>query len=505
MAVHDEPGGRRPGAGFTLVVPVFNEAARFEEFGPALVDFIAEQPAGSELVFVDDGSTDATPGLVERLIRDHPGRPVRMLARPHEGKGAAVRAGLAAGTARLRVFCDLDLSTPLEQLGRLLHVAARADVLAVGSRDLAGSRLVRRESHLREFLGRSYNRLLQATVAPGVLDTQCGAKAASSRVWAPILAASREAGYAWDAEAVGLARALDIPVQEVPIDWRHDDRSKVHVARDGAAMVLATPRIWRNVGRVAATRRRDGRDRLDAEGERIRQAERGFWWFRSQGALVATASRRVPPLDAASPWLADLGAGTGAVSTRLGWNPDRLVVIEPDAALARTARARHGLLAVRSALDALPLADSSVDVVSLLDVLQHLDEPATALRAASRALKPGGRIVVTVPAHPSLWSPADERFGHRRRYSRAALEAELTEAGFQPRILTHVFSWLVLPLWWERRVLGRRRPRLGLEHDSVPIDRLAMALTLLERQLVGRVSLPVGTSILAVADKAPTA
>ena len=123
--------------------------------------------------------------------------------------------------------------SPLEQLNRLLHVAARAEVLAVGSRDLAGSHLVRRESHLREFLGRSYNRLLQATVAPGVLDTQCGAKAASARVWDPILAASRENGYAWDAEAVGIARALDITVHEVPIDWRHDDRSKVHVARDG--------------------------------------------------------------------------------------------------------------------------------------------------------------------------------------------------------------------------------------------------------------------------------
>jgi hypothetical protein len=93
-------------------------------------------------------------------------------------------------------------------------------VLAIGSRDLATSTLLRPESPVREALGRTYNRLLQATITPGVVDTQCGAKVASRAVWEAVLAHTTELGFAWDAEAIAVARALGIEVQEVPIDWR---------------------------------------------------------------------------------------------------------------------------------------------------------------------------------------------------------------------------------------------------------------------------------------------
>jgi dolichyl-phosphate beta-glucosyltransferase len=171
------------GGSFGLVVPLFNEQPRFEEFGQQLVNFIARYPSGSELLFVDDGSTDSTSRLVEELIAKNPGSAVALLRRRHEGKGAAVAAGLGELQAHVLGFCDLDLSTPLDQLERVLQVAVRADVLAVGSRDLAGSRLTRPEGRVREALGRLYNRLLQATVTPGVVDTQCGAKVAAREIW----------------------------------------------------------------------------------------------------------------------------------------------------------------------------------------------------------------------------------------------------------------------------------------------------------------------------------
>jgi len=320
------------------VIPLYNEADRFDEFGQHLVDFIGAQPAGSELLFVDDGSDDPTCRLVDELIAKNPGRTVTLIRRPHRGKGAAVAAGLAAANAPWVAFCDLDLSTPLDQLDRILHAARRAEVLAIGSRDLASSTLVRPEGPIREALGRAYNRLLQATITPGVVDTQCGAKAASRRVWQTILPECRETGYAWDAEAIAIARARSIPVHEVPIQWRHDDRSKVNVARDGTAMVFAIPRIWRNTRRVKASgpRHEAGEVFDETNADMLSRADTEHWWFRSKAALVSTAIRRVAPPAAPARWLADVGAGSGGVTSMLGWDPGHLMVIEGNEAAMRT-------------------------------------------------------------------------------------------------------------------------------------------------------------------------
>jgi hypothetical protein len=108
-------------------------------------------------------------------------------------------------------------------------------------------------------------------------------------------------------------------------------------------------------------------------------------------------------------------------------------------------------------------------------------------------------VVVNVPAHPWLWSQADVELGHHRRYTRAALTKELAAAGLEPLLCTHVFSWLVPPTWLARRVVHRDRAELGLEQSSAPIDLAAAVLTWGERHLVGRLGLPLGTSVLCVA------
>jgi hypothetical protein len=112
------------------------------------------------------------------------------------------------------------------------------------------------------------------------------------------------------------------------------------------------------------------------------------------------------------------------------------------------------------------------------------------------------RCVVRAPADDHAGT--DDAAWHRPRYTWAILRQELEAAGFEPRIHTHVFSWLVVPVWLTRRVASTRRPELGLERTSPTIDRLAMALTFLERSLVGRVSIPFGTSILCVAEPRAT-
>lgn len=223
------------------------------------------------------------------------------------------------------------------------------------------------------------------------------------------------------------------------------------------------------------------------------------WWFRGKAALVVTALQRTGTVEPRSGWLLDAGAGSGGVSAQLGWNRDRLAIVEGNAALARRAGAAHDLRATRGRVDQLPFRDRSIDVVCLLDVIEHIPDPRPTLAEARRALTPGGLLVVTVPAHRWLWSAADDFLGHQRRYSRRMLTTELTAAGFQPLIVTHIFSWLVAPTWLVRRVTNRGSAEVGYDKSSPLIDRAAAVLTGAERALVGRVSVPIGTSVLAVA------
>ena len=494
------PGGPEVTATLGLVVPLFNEADRLRDYGKQLADFLHDLPAGSELLFVDDGSTDATVAAVEELIAAHAGRAIRLLRRPHHGKGATVAAGLQAVGGEYAGFCDVDLATPLEHFSHIVDAAVSAPVLAVGSRDLSGSTLLESEGRLRETLGRLYNRLLQLTVAPGVVDTQCGAKVAARSVWSTILPYCREEGFAWDAEVIAVARARHVPVQEVPIAWRHDERSQVRLLRDGTAMVRSLPRIVQSARRAAADADRPGGGGggvFDAgNADLLVAADQTHWWFRGKAAFVATALRRTRT-GSAEGWLVDVGAGAGGVTSMVGWDLRSTMVLEGNASMARQA-ARRGLLAVQGDVTALPLGDGVAAVVSVLDVIEHLDDPLPCLREARRVLAGDGRLVVNVPAHQWLWSAADEELGHIRRYTRTRLERELAAAGLDPVLVTHVFSWLVPPVWFTRR-LSRQGAELGLDKTSPLIDRAAMVLTAAERALVGHARVPLGTSLLCVA------
>lgn len=491
---------------FSLVVPLYNEQERFAEHAQELAAFVKGFATGSELILVDDGSTDRTAEIAQDFLDDNPAVSSCLMRRPHEGKGAAVRAGLAAATAEYAGFCDVDLSTPLAQLEGMLTAAALGRVLAIGSRDIATSRLVRPQGPVRENLGRAYNRLVQLTLAPGISDTQCGAKVAARSVWDAILPHCREVGFAWDVEAIAIARKLGVVVREVPVDWSHDDRTRVRLVHDGTAMVAAVPRILGTVRSVPVDERPEGEASGvfdEDQATTLIESDTQHWWFRSKGSIVSSVIRRYwTPSDRETPVLADVGAGAGGVTAILGWPPGRVLAVEGSEALARIARSRHALPAVVGSTGQLPLPERSVGVITLLDVVEHLDDPVGALTDAWRALEPGGLVVVTVPAHQWLWSRADELLGHVRRYTRPLLREHLETAGFEQVFSSHVFSWLVPPVWLQRRLATTADAQLGLDKTSVLLDRAAFVLTRMEQSLIRRVRLPLGTSIVAVGRKA---
>ena len=111
-----------PEDALTLVVPLYNESERLRDAAAQLADFVASYPAG-RLVFVDDGSTDGTAGLVEEFITERPGECIELVRCPHRGKGAAIESGVVTAPSGIVAFCDVDLSTPLHDLAVVITAA----------------------------------------------------------------------------------------------------------------------------------------------------------------------------------------------------------------------------------------------------------------------------------------------------------------------------------------------------------------------------------------------
>jgi SAM-dependent methyltransferase len=295
-----------------------------------------------------------------------------------------------------------------------------------------------------------------------------------------------------------------IPIREPPTAVTKNTAGKYGVKNTSG-------RIWASAHRAAAAATAGAAEPVTAaspatgvfEGQQAAElmaADRAHWWFRGKAALVATALRRNGEHEG---FLADVGAGAGGVTAMVGWDPESVAVLEAGSSLVHHARHANGMPAVQATVAPVPLATASVDVVCLLDVIEHLADPGPALDEAARVLRGGGRLVVNVPAHQWLWSSADVHLGHHRRYDRRMLVEQLRAAGFEPVLLSHVFSWLVPPVWVERRLrrADEDAPPLGLDRSSFLIDRTAMVLTTIERLLLGRVALPFGTSLLCVATR----
>jgi dolichyl-phosphate beta-glucosyltransferase len=236
----------------SLVVPMYNEEDRAPEAVDPLLEFARGWAPGSRVVFVDDGSTDRTVEVVTQRIQRRDPDTATILRRPHAGKGAAVRAGLRAADGGVAAFCDVDLATPLGELERVILEAVDGGCLAIASRAADGATIDNHEERRRELAGKAFNKLVKAWLCPGVLDTQCGAKAAPAEVWRKILPYSQEDGFAWDVEVIAAAVRLAIPVREIGVRWNHDQRTRVHVYRDGLSMVLAVPRISLALRRACA-------------------------------------------------------------------------------------------------------------------------------------------------------------------------------------------------------------------------------------------------------------
>ena len=268
---------------------------------------------------------------------------------------------------------------------------------------------------------------------------------------------------------------------EQDFGWRPDD----HLLWDEAN------HIWQS-----STSAREASTYSDEKWEAMDALLDDSWWYRTRNFIILSELEISQTVGTA--W--DIGCGSGVVSKFLNENGVATMGLEPSRQGA-VLSARRGVVSFCASISELQLPDDSLDLVTMFDVLEHVESRDAVLAEVRRVLKPGGRIILTVPAMTSLWSQFDVDGGHFIRYSKRSLRRELKQAGFVVTRIGYFFFLTVLPLYVLRVIpyrLGLRRAVATEATLRASGDAIGRAATWLERRFAMR--LPFGSSVLAIAE-----
>ncbi|HEV8269579.1 MAG TPA: dolichyl-phosphate beta-glucosyltransferase [Thermoanaerobaculia bacterium] len=247
----------------SIVVPAFQEEARLPGSLRKIASYLESrtEKLAVEILVVDDGSTDATASTAQEAGRSL-SLPLRLIRlEENHGKGFAVRTGALAAKGALVLVTDADLSTPIEEWERL--EAAKAPV-AIGSRAVDESLVKKSQPFFRVFVGKVFNKLVRALAVGGIGDTQCGFKLFTNEAAREIFSRATIDRFAYDVEALLLARRLGYEIAEVPVLWFNSPESRVSLAGGMQAYLD----LFRIRFRVARAMRRGSANRSEMAGGR---------------------------------------------------------------------------------------------------------------------------------------------------------------------------------------------------------------------------------------------
>jgi len=232
--------------------------------------------------------------------------------------------------------------------------------------------------------------------------------------------------------------------------------------------------------------------------DRMAELDQLHWWFLARRRILATLIKRVvrPPADAK---LLEVGCGTGHNLAMLG-KFGKVDACELDKCARALATKRLGRQVRNAKLPDLTMFKrNGYDLVALLDVLEHVPDDLAALRAIHMRLRPGGALLMTVPANVWMWSAHDSAHHHYRRYSKKQLKRLFLMSGLEIQLLTY-FNSLLFPPIALARLIGKvtRRESADEQLPAAPANWLLEKLFGTERWLLGRLPMPFGVSIVAV-------
>ncbi len=228
--------------------------------------------------------------------------------------------------------------------------------------------------------------------------------------------------------------------------------------------------------------------------DRMAEIDGQHWWFTARRRIIARLIERHRP-KAGPLRILEVGCGTGS-------NLDLVDAIEPDDGARALASERSGIAVKGGYLPNVPLDEGHYDLIVLFDVLEHIPEDVSALSYLATRLAPGGRLLLTVPGAPWMWSEHDVAHHHQRRYTVRQLRKVVERSGFRPRFITH-FNTVLFPLIAAVRLAGKLLGRKGGSDDkmpSAPVNAALAAIFGAERHWVATVPAPFGVSIAMVAE-----
>jgi dolichyl-phosphate beta-glucosyltransferase len=243
-----------PSPNYSIVLPAYNESERIAETIEKIFTFAAQRGWQTEIIVVDDGSSDDTAEVVQRCAATRPG--VRLLRNPgNRGKGYSVRHGMLQAQGEILLFSDADLSSPIAEAEKLFAALAGGADIAIGSRWLKTELQLRRQPLYRQFYGRIFNLALRLILGLQFKDTQCGFKAFSRHAAHALFPLQKIERWGFDPELLYLAKRQHLRVEEVPVAWAHRQGTRINPLRDGMRMFVEMLQIrWNGLrGQYRAT------------------------------------------------------------------------------------------------------------------------------------------------------------------------------------------------------------------------------------------------------------
>ena len=222
----------------SIVIAAYNEEHRIGKSLLKVKDYLTQQGFDYEIIVVDDGSTDHT----KQIVTNHQTKieNLNLISYPNnKGKGYALRQGVLASKGEVVLLSDADLSTPIEELGKLLPlITSRECEIAIGSRALRASRIIKKQPWWRQGMGKIFNRFVKLLVIDGFNDTQCGFKLFSGEIARNLFKDARVNRFAYDVEILVLASKRGYKISETPVVWINSPESKVHPVFDAMQMLM---------------------------------------------------------------------------------------------------------------------------------------------------------------------------------------------------------------------------------------------------------------------------
>ncbi|MCL5795734.1 MAG: glycosyltransferase family 2 protein [Patescibacteria group bacterium] len=214
----------------SIIIPIYNEESRIKPTLEKVLDYFRHAKYDWQIILVNDGSSDQSEQIIKKDIEGFANISLISYAK-NQGKGYAVRQGVAAAKGQYILFMDADMSTPIEEISKLLAVIDKYPII-IGSRYLDKGNIIVKQPWIRRLISRLGNKIIKTLLKLPYQDTQCGFKIFANTAAKKIFSRAQINHWGFDIEILAIAKILGYRVKEVAVTWHNDARSKVRAGRD---------------------------------------------------------------------------------------------------------------------------------------------------------------------------------------------------------------------------------------------------------------------------------